>query len=614
MERRLLLAFLLSTILIVGYQTLYNGPRMREAAQQKEAARVAEQRADSIAAAQARVPSKGEEVPERTPTAVEPPVEAAARDDDLTRADAGSATEISISTPLFRVTLSSAGGEIVSIRLFGYETAGEAVELIAARDDPAGGALALRLAGEERALRLGDVRFEPYFVGGTQVIPAGTDVRVDPSAGDKTILFRVEAKNGKRIERYYTFSPNAYLFRTGVRYAARDYPFVRQVEWGMGPGMAPTESNQQDDYAAFRANLRLGDEFHKKKRGNFTEEFSGVVQWAALKTKYFATILLPLEPTGGEAQVASNKEDFMSAAIRLPAVERRGRVDQAIDVYAGPLDYKALKAMDRGGLEKNVDIGFDHVKIFRPVSWAVLWSMLALHKFIPNYGIVILLISIFTKVVFYRLTHKSFKSMRDMQALQPKLQALKEKYKDDRQKLSAETMRLYKEGGVNPLGGCLPMLLQMPVFLALFNVLRNTIEIRRAPFFGWINDLSQQDVLFELPVSLPVIGSAVSVLPILMGVGMLLQSKIGGSIAGPSSTTTQPKAFTYMMPIVFTFLFYRMPSGLVLYWLVNTGLSVAQQYYINKGAAEDEKKKAVERSRKEQPPKPNRPKSKAKKG
>jgi YidC/Oxa1 family membrane protein insertase len=177
--------------------------------------------------------------------------------------------------------------------------------------------------------------------------------------------------------------------------------------------------------------------------------------------------------------------------------------------------------------------------------------------------------------------------MRDMQMLQPKLQVLKEKYKDDRQKLSQETMRVYKEAGVNPLGGCLPMLLQMPVFIALFSVLRNTIEVRQAPFFGWINDLSQQDVLFELPFSLPLIGSAVSVLPILMGASMLLQSKIGGSIAGPSSTTTQPKAFIYMLPIVFTFLFYRMPSGLVLYWLVNTVLSIGQQYYINKGTGED---------------------------
>jgi len=159
-------------------------------------------------------------------------------------------------------------------------------------------------------------------------------------------------------------------------------------------------------------------------------------------------------------------------------------------------------------------------------------------------------------------------------------------------------MKLYKEAGVNPLGGCLPMVLQMPVFIALFNVLRNTIELRQAPFFGWMNDLSQQDVLFKLPVALPMLGDAVSVLPIVMGASMLLQTKIGGSIAGPESSATQSKMFQYMMPVVFTFLFYKMPSGLVIYWIVNTVLSIAQQHYINKGAEKAERAKLNEAAKK----------------
>jgi len=194
--------------------------------------------------------------------------------------------------------------------------------------------------------------------------------------------------------------------------------------------------------------------------------------------------------------------------------------------------------------------------------------------------------SALTKVLFYRLTHKSFKSMKQMQDLQPRLAALKEKHKDDRQKLSEETMKTYKEAGVNPLGGCLPMLLQMPVFIALFSVLRNTIEVRQAPWMLWINDLSQQDVLFTMPFSLPLIGSAFSLLPLIMGGSMFLQSKIGGGIAGPTSAT-QPAGLTYLMPIMFTFLFYKMPSGLVIYWIVNTVLSVAQQWYINKGGPDE---------------------------
>ena len=264
--------------------------------------------------------------------------------------------------------------------------------------------------------------------------------------------------------------------------------------------------------------------------------------------------------------------------MTLPTSPGQIRVDQSIRVYMGPLDYKRLKAFGIG-LEENIEMGW---RLIRPVSWVVLWSMTWMYKYIPNYGVVILIISVLTKVLFYRLTHKSFKSMKDMQMLQPKMQALKEKYKEDKQKLSQETMKLYKEAGVNPLGGCLPLLLQMPVFIALFNVLRYTIEVRGAHFAAWITDLSQQDVLFKLPFSLPLIGDNFSLLPILMGASMFFQTKIGGSITPGSPNTATPPGFQTMLPIVFTFLFYKMPSGLVLYWIVNTGLSIAQQYYINK--------------------------------
>jgi YidC/Oxa1 family membrane protein insertase len=149
--------------------------------------------------------------------------------------------------------------------------------------------------------------------------------------------------------------------------------------------------------------------------------------------------------------------------------------------------------------------------------------------------------------------------------------------------MSEETMKLYKEAGVNPLGGCLPMVLQMPVFIALFNVLSYMIELRGAPFVGWITDLSQQDVLFKLPISLPLIGDNFSLLPILMGGSMWAQSKLGGSPTGQASTAIPP-GFNTLLPIVFTVLFYKMPSGLVIYWIINTVMSVVQQYYIVRGS------------------------------
>jgi YidC/Oxa1 family membrane protein insertase len=267
----------------------------------------------------------------------------------------------------------------------------------------------------------------------------------------------------------------------------------------------------------------------------------------------------------------------ISEVVTVPVKTAGSQVTQSMQVYLGPLEYKLVQATGVG-LERNVEFGWNFI---RPVSHAVLWSMQKLYHVIPNYGLVVIIISILTKVLFYRLTHKSFKSMKQMQDLQPRLQALKEKYGDDKRRMSEETMKLYREAGVNPLGGCLPMLLQMPVFIALFNVFRYTIELRGAPFVGWINDLSQQDVLFRLPFSIPFMGDAFSLLPLLMGASMWAQSKLGQSPTGQTSAAIPP-GFNTLLPVVFTVMFYKMPSGLVIYWIINTVMSVAQQYYIVK--------------------------------
>lgn len=589
MDRRLVLAFVLSTALILAYQFLYYGPRMRkyqEAKHQAELIEHAMQRADSLAAVAAADTAGTPQEPDLSANEPEQeklePVEAAPA--GLPKATPASAEKILVTTDLYQVTLSTRGGEIISASLLDYKTNGEPVQLVNDEATPERGLCNLTLAGDRESRGLSDVRFEAFYPGGSEPLMNGTEVRLGESSQEKTIEMRVDTPDGGKIVRSYTFANGSYMIRAGVRFSAASFPFTRSVVWGLGNGLRTTEKNTRDDIRGFRATVRLGDEYRKQKLNTFSESYEGNLHWAALQTKYFASILVPPEPVAGKAVQSGNKDlQLLTTDIELPSVERGGRVQQSVDLYIGPLDYRLLKGYGRG-FDKIVDIGFQHLKIFQPLSLGILWSILWLHKVIPNYGLVIIIISVLTKVLFYRLTHKSFKSMRDMQALQPRMQALKEKYKDDRQKMSQETMKLYKEAGVNPLGGCLPMVLQMPVFIALFNVLRNTIELRRAPFVGWINDLSQQDVLFQLPVTLPIVGNAFSVMPILMGASMLMQSKIGGGIAGPSSTATQPKAMTYMLPIVFTVLFYRMPSGLVLYWLINTVLSIAQQYYINKGA------------------------------
>jgi YidC/Oxa1 family membrane protein insertase len=357
---------------------------------------------------------------------------------------------------------------------------------------------------------------------------------------------------------------------------------AQNVAWSFGPGIGPTEASVADDQMAFKANALLGQEFHRKRPAAFSrdrvEKYSGTLSWATLQTKYFLAALYPDEPTRADIEMTGVKQlHRISETVSVPMKTAGSELKQSMHVYMGPLDYKLLGAIGVG-LERNVEMGF---KPIRPVSTGVMWAMKKLYHLIPNYGVVVIIISVLTKVLFYRLTHKSFKSMKQLQDLQPQLQAIKEKYGDDRKRLSEETMKLYKEMGVNPLGGCLPMLLQMPVFIALFNVFRYTIELRGAPFVGWINDLSRQDVLFHFPFTLPLIGNAFSLLPLIMGGAMFAQSKLGQSPTGQTSTAVPP-GFNTLLPIVFTFLFYKMPSGLVIYWIINTGMSVAQQYYIVK--------------------------------
>jgi YidC/Oxa1 family membrane protein insertase len=199
------------------------------------------------------------------------------------------------------------------------------------------------------------------------------------------------------------------------------------------------------------------------------------------------------------------------------------------------------------------------------------------NKVTHNYGIDIILLTILIKIVFYPLSVKSYKSMKKMQTMQPVIAKLKEKYKDDKAKLNQEMMEIYKNKGINPMGGCLPMIIQIPVFFALYKALSAAIELRHAPFMLWINDLSSPEDLYTFNIAgydLPI-----RILPLVMGITQVIQQKMT-----PSSVDPMQEKIMLAMPIVFTFIFWGFPSGLVLYWLVNNVISIAQQYYINKKA------------------------------
>jgi YidC/Oxa1 family membrane protein insertase len=240
-------------------------------------------------------------------------------------------------------------------------------------------------------------------------------------------------------------------------------------------------------------------------------------------------------------------------------------------LYLGPLEYNHIKNLNVE-LENIMNFGWFFIK---PISHGVLYLLTSMHKFVPNYGVLLIIFSVLVKILVYPLTKKSYHSTKEMQAIQPLIMELREKYKGDPQRLNKETMKLYKEHGVNPLGGCLPMLLQMPLLFALFIVFRTTIELRGAPFVLWIKDLSAPDTILELPFTIPIYGSQVSVLPILMGVSMFIQQKTMGTQA-----TGQQKYMSYFMTVFFLLLFNNFPSGLNLYYTLFNVLTILQQKYL----------------------------------
>ena len=291
------------------------------------------------------------------------------------------------------------------------------------------------------------------------------------------------------------------------------------------------------------------------------------ITWAGIVKKYFCILIKPDD----RAMAFNAREDeaTLFGELRLEPVTVSAGASRMLQnfVYAGPQRYEALTAY-QVGFVNILSRGF-----FGGFKILFLRALKFSHRHTGNFGWDILLLTLLIKLLFAPLTHMSYKSMAKMKAIQPKLQVLQERHKDDPSKLNREMMELYKKHRVNPMGGCLPMLLQIPVFIAFYQVLNEAVELRGAPFIGWITDLSEPDHLFMLKASFPLIGNSFNLLPLLMTVSMVVQQRMT-----PQSGVTpeQQKMFAFM-PLIFCFVFYNMPSGLVLYWLLNNVLSIVQQ-------------------------------------
>lgn len=296
------------------------------------------------------------------------------------------------------------------------------------------------------------------------------------------------------------------------------------------------------------------------------------VQFVALREKYFCLIVEPL--TSGFFAVNKRLKPNISA---IALIQKDGllqigqKSSEKFLIFVGPQDAKLLSST------KNAWAGIIHFGTFDIISNVLLQILFAINSVIHNWGVSIILLSIVIYLILYPLSYKQMHSMKQMQALQPRIEEIRHLYKDNPQKMNKEVMDLYMKNKVNPLGGCLPMLLQIPVFFALYQALMRSIALKGAPFL-WIKDLSEPDRLFMLPTSLPLIGNEFNLLPILMSIGMFLQQKMT-SVSTGGTSAEQQKMMMILFPIIFTFVFYHMPSGLVLYWFINSTLMLLAQIY-----------------------------------
>ena len=402
------------------------------------------------------------------------------------------------------------------------------------------------------------------------------------------ISYRLNVDPQKYIEKQYIFYGNKYSMKCELKLVGMENLISNNdVDFVWHKGLRFVEENSADEALYSNASVFYGGDHvvvEASKNGEKVEkDFNGRVDWVAVRDKYFAAIIAPQNPSqvdgayieGTKTAYANNGERaYYNIRLILP-FNNTDYEKKDFTIYIGPADYNILNKYGHN-FEQIVEFGTFFKFLIRPIAVYVLLPLFNfLHLFIPNYGLVIIVFSLIIKLVLYPLTKSSYQSMKKMQMLQPKIAEIKEKYKDDAQKLNKETMKLYSTYGVNPAGGCLPLVLQMPIFIALWDFLKIAIELRQQPFVWWITDLSRPDVIYQMPFKLPFFGiDQISGLAVLMGIATFVQQKM--TVQDPKQ-----KALVYVMPIFLTLLFMSFPAGLNLYYFMFNVFSIAQQYYIN---------------------------------
>jgi len=541
MERRALIAVVISLLILVIYQEgvlryLYPPPP----------ADIGEAAPPPRAAEEPKV-----EAPPAKPDTAEPA--------HPTAALKPSAPErlVTVETDLYSAVFTTAGARLKSFRLKRYRTT----------VDPDSPPQEIIIPGQG-----GNLPFGVELRGTEPLSDAGAGYSTGSERlallGEQTgaIEFTWDTGNGT-VSKRFTFTGNRYDFEAtvGARGAARGRNEL-SVSWDRGvEHQVPSGAEAVFDRTLFLDGRKLHQEtFDQLEAGKV---LTGAIEWAGYTGRHFLAAMIPVDAPNDRLWLKS-RHHSTEAAFLFPI--SGDTAEQRLIVYVGPKDIDTLDVVGHS-LTRAVDLGW-----FDFIALPMLHALKFIDRYAGNYGVAIIVLTVVIKLLFIPLTQTSFRSMQAMQKLQPQMLKIRERYKDNSEQMNKEIMELYRRHKVNPLGGCLPMVLQIPVFIGLYQALLNAVELRHAPFMLWINDLSAPDRLGTLQLPL-VQHPGIPVLTLLMGASMFVQQWMTPTAGDPAQQRVM-----MIMPLMFTFMFVNFPSGLALYWLVNNLLTIGQQYYMSR--------------------------------
>jgi YidC/Oxa1 family membrane protein insertase len=552
----MIMAFVLSFLVLMAWSFLFS-PK-QEQAPSKEETGIQRRRAGAL------------------PESVESPIPKSSiapkgtqKRDEITLAEIGE-QEIKVETPLYRVIFSNAGATIKSFKLKNYYLTTDTLSPL------------IELADVGKS---GEDFFEIKFEDQSNLKDRKTIYQVDkesiflnPESSPKDLTFSSMSSDGVSVNQTFRFYPDNYHLDLLIRVENRS---EKRTEGNLKTYLKNLPPKKKGSYYSFIGMiLLLNEEIEQIKPEKMEEEkyLSGRIGWMAYESDYFISAIIPNELSEGRFKGHLMPSGIIDATYISPSFVLRSQeqISSSFTLYFGPRDLSFLKPIGKK-LELAINFGWTDI-----IAKPLLRALLFFNRYVNNYGLSIIILTILIKILFWPLTHKSYKSMKEMQKLQPIMAKIRAKYKNNKQQMNKELMGLYKTYKVNPMGGCLPMVIQLPVFFSLFRILGSSIELRHAPFLFWIYDLSAPDRLFNFPFDIPYMSPpyGIPVLTLLMGASMFIQQKMTPTPGDPA----QAKIMMFL-PIIFTFMFINFPSGLVLYWLTNNLLSIGQQYRIKKSTA-----------------------------